>query len=151
MDKDDGGMIEDWEKEERGEIWDGEGGMDEEEEAWIIFEMWFFSVWWIGIFGLFIWLEMPLEILAMLVHPQSKPSMPPYEWDEDDKGYDGYYDKKAMGGKKMDGKKDDKLKSQKKPMDDDDDEDDKDMDYDDDKYSGKGKQYGKGEEPDLVQ
>lgn len=60
---------------------DDEDEMDElEMEILIAAEMWFYSVFWIGIFGIFIWLELPLNILAMLVHPESKP-VP--MWDEE--------------------------------------------------------------------
>jgi hypothetical protein len=49
-------------------------------EILIALEMWFYSVFWIGIFGLFVWLELPLNIIAMLIHPASKPQP---EWDEE--------------------------------------------------------------------
>ena len=46
---------------------------DEGEMFWMIAEEWFYSVFFIGIFGIFVYIEMPLDILAMLVHPNNKP------------------------------------------------------------------------------
>lgn len=53
-------------------------------------ERYFMNVFWTGIFGVFIWFELPLNILAMLVHPTSKPSRPLDDMDEheEDEGGD---------------------------------------------------------------
>ena len=44
-----------------------------EEGFWYVAEQWFYSVFFIGIFGIFVYVEMPLDILAMLLHPMNKP------------------------------------------------------------------------------
>lgn len=56
--------------DEVGQDNDGEVG---EDDFWKIMEDWFYSVFWIGTFGWLIYLEIPFDILAMLVHPLNKP------------------------------------------------------------------------------
>merc|ERR1719223_2321444 len=36
-----------------------------EDFSWYVAEQWFYSVFFIGIFGIFVYVEMPLDILAM--------------------------------------------------------------------------------------
>ena len=65
-------------QDEEGEDDDGEDE-DEydseplEEGFWYVIDQWFYSVFFIGIFGIFVYVEMPLDILAMLLHPMNKP------------------------------------------------------------------------------
>lgn len=79
---------EEWESHDYG--FDLEGYEDElkdesdEDHLWHIFTNWFFGVFWIGFFGIFIWFELPVDVLAMLVHPQSKPH---YSEEDDDEFY----------------------------------------------------------------
>ena len=56
---------------------------DDSEMFWAVAEHWFYSVFFIGIFGIFVWFEMPLDIIAMLVHPNSKPCEAGYSEDEE--------------------------------------------------------------------